>query len=457
MVSSMERLPLHSAARSIRPIALLLLLACGPALHAQISLASVVDLALKNSPKVKMAQADLDRSNAAFRQTKDAYLPNIAAGSGLGYTYGFPVGSPTLFSFTSQSLMFDVSQFSYLRATRAGIQASTFSLLDARQQVEEDAAASYIQLDNDLQQQKVIADEYGSAQKLGDIVQQRLDAGLDSKMDLTRAKLNGAQIHLKQLHLDGDIAGLREHLALLTGLPGDSIVTDPESIPGAPGATIFEATYMPPAVHAAYANAASKQAQAKGDRHQLYWPQIGFGAQYARFAGFNNYQDYYGSPTGTGGAKPFQFNNAQIGLQLVWPLFDHVRRDKADASAADAAHAQHEADMVRDLALEGQLKLRHAIDELTARQDVAVLDRELAEEQSEAVTIQLTAGTGNPGAPPITPKDEQNARIASGQKSLELLDADFQLRQAQLDLLRATGGIEAWIRSTMPAATPTIH
>jgi len=431
-----------------------MLLACGPALHAQVSLSTVVDLALKNSPKVKMAQADLERATATMRQTKDAYIPNLVAGSGLGYTYGFPVGSPTLFSFTSQGLLFDISQFSYLRATRAGIQASLFSLNDLRQQVEEDAALNYIQLDNDLQQQKVMTDEYGSAQKLGDIVQQRLDAGLDSKMDLTRAKLSGAQVHLKQLHLEGEIAGLRGHLALLTGLPADSIVTDTNSIPGAPAAAAFDAAYAPPAIQAAYANAASKQQQAKGDHHQLYWPQIAFAAQYSRFASFNNYQDYYGNQASVGGEKPFQFNNALVGMQMTWPLFDRVRKAKADISTADAAHATHEADMDRDLAAEGQQKLRRAIDELSARQDVATLDRELAQEQMDAITVQLTAGSGNPNAPAITPKDEQNARIAAGQKSLDLLDADYQLRQAQLDLLRATGGIEAWIRSSNPAARP---
>jgi outer membrane protein TolC len=444
---------LKFVARSIRPVtlALFLLLACAPALHAQLSLSTVVDLALKNSPKVKMAQSDLDRATASMRQTKDAFIPNLVAGSGLGYTYGFPIGSPTLFSFSSQGLIFDISQFSYMKSGRAGIQASLFSLNDVRQQVEEDAALSYIQLDHALQQQAVMNEEYGSAQKLGDIVQQRLDAGLDNRMDLTRAKLNGAQVHLKQLHLAGDIATLRTHLALLTGLPADTIVTETASIPGAPATNALDTAYMPPAIQAAYANARAKGQQAKGDRHQLYWPQIAFVAQYARFASFNNYQDYYGSPAGVGGEKPFQFNNAAIGMQMAWPLFDRVRKAKADVSSADAARAEHEADMNRDLAAEGQQKLRHAIDELSAQQDVATLDRELAQEQMDAITVQLTHGSGTPGTPAVTPKDEQNARIAASQKSLDLLDADFQLRQAQLNLLRATGGLETWIRSATAA------
>jgi outer membrane protein TolC len=434
--------------------ALLLLLAVAP-LHAQISLSTVVDLALKNSPKVRMAQDDLDKATAMLRQTKDAYIPTLAAGSGLGYSYGFPLGQPTLFTFTSQGLIFDLSQFNYIHAGKEGIEASLDSLIDVRQQIEVDASLHYIQLDNDLRAQSVMNEEYGSAQKLGEIEQQRLDAGLDSQMELTRAKLSGAQVHLKQLHLENEIDGLREHLALLTGLPAESIVTDTASIPTAePSASAFSAAYMPPAVEAAYANARSKREQARGDRRQLYFPQIAFAAQYARFASFNNYQDYYGSPTGTGGATPFQFNSAAIGMQMTWPLFDRVRKAKADVSEAEAGRTEHEADLARNLAMEGQQKLRRTIDELSAQQDVAALDRDLAQEQLDAITVQLTSGSGNPSATPTTPVTELNARIAAGQKSLDLLDANYQFRQAQLNLLRATGGLEAWIRSAPSASRP---
>lgn len=438
------------AAYSTR-ITLLLLLAAAP-LRAQISLATVVDLALKNSPRVKMAAAELDKASASLRQSKDAYIPNLAGGSGLGYSYGFPLGNPTLFNFTSQGLIFDISQFNYINATHAGVEASLDSLVDVRQQIEVDAALSYIQLDINLKQRSVMTAEYGSAQKLGDIVQQRLDAGLDSRMDLTRAKLSGAQVHLKQLHLDNDIAALRTHLGLLTGLPADSIVTDTASIPTAePPAADFSAAYLSPGIAAAYANARSKRQQAIGDRRQLYFPQVSFVAQYARFASFNNYQSYYASAVASGADL---FNNAAIGMQMTWPLFDRVRKARADVSAAEADRAEHEADMNRDLAIEGRHKLSHAIEELTAQQDIATFDRDLAQEQMDAVNVQLTNGTGNPNAPAITPKDELNANIAAGQKSLDLLDADFQLRQAQLNLLRATGGIEAWIRSIPPATKP---
>ncbi|HEX7159427.1 MAG TPA: TolC family protein, partial [Edaphobacter sp.] len=77
--------------------------------HAQISFTTAVDLALKNSPRVKLAQADVDKARAVLDQTKQVYIPTLAVGSGLGYSYGFPLGQPSVFNVTSQSLLFNYS------------------------------------------------------------------------------------------------------------------------------------------------------------------------------------------------------------------------------------------------------------------------------------------------------------------------------------------------------------
>ena len=436
-----------------RTLAALLLLASACCVSAQVSLTTVVDLALKSSPKVRMAQADLDRANASWRQNRDAYIPSLYAGSGLGYTYGFPVGQPTLFNFTSQSLIFDASQFSYLRANRAAIQSATLALQQTRQLAEEDAAISYIQLDAALSRRAAMHDASTAAQRLVAIEQQRVDAGLDASVELTRAKLTAAQVNLKQIHLETEIATEREHLALLTGLPAESLTTDSASIPPAPDASVYTDNAVPLGVQAAYANATAKHQQAVGDRRQSWMPQVMFAAQYARFASFNNYQDYYGNPASVGGEKPFQFDNAALGMQLSWPLFDRARKAKSDMSAADAAHALREADSIRNAAAENSIKLHRGIEEMAASQQVAELERDLAQQQLDAVTIQAANGSGNPAVPPPTPRDEQNARIAAAQRRLDLADATLALRQTQLDLLVATSNIEAWIRSAShPAA-----
>ena len=74
---------------------------------AQMSLTSAVDLALRNSPKVQAAQADVDKARAALAQTHDVYIPSITAEGGYGQGIGPPSGLPTVFSLSSQSLLFN--------------------------------------------------------------------------------------------------------------------------------------------------------------------------------------------------------------------------------------------------------------------------------------------------------------------------------------------------------------
>ena len=133
---------------------------------AQVSLYTVVDLALRNSTSVRMAQADVMRAAAGLTETKDAYIPNLVLGSSLGYSYGFPLGEPSVFNVTSRSLLFTFSQPDYVRSARAAVQSAEFSLRDSRQQVVLDASLDYLQLDKaqqtlaDLDQCETVAERH---------------------------------------------------------------------------------------------------------------------------------------------------------------------------------------------------------------------------------------------------------------------------------------------------------
>ena len=95
-------------------------LAALPALlPAQVSLATLVDLAQRNSSAVKLAQADVNKAQAALDQTQDAYIPNFVIGSQVGYSHGFPTGQPSVCSASMQSLVLSFSQRQYAKAARA--------------------------------------------------------------------------------------------------------------------------------------------------------------------------------------------------------------------------------------------------------------------------------------------------------------------------------------------------
>jgi outer membrane protein TolC len=439
------------------PRTLGLLIACStfaciatPAI-AQISFTTAVDLALKSSPKVLMAQADVDKARASLQQLRDAYVPSVVGGSGLGPpSYGFPLGNPSIFTITAQSLVFSFSQRDYIRSARAALDAANLSLADVRQGVAEDTALTYIALDRDTQRQTALGDEAASAARLVTIVQDRLDAGQDTAMNLTTARLTEAQIRLAKLHADDEIASDQAHLAKLISLPAQGLSISPSSVPSfaAAGPDLPDTPQAAsPAVQSAYAMARSKREVAFGDARYLLRPQISFGGQYERFAEFNNYQDYY---------LHFQQNNAGVGVQITVPLFDVARRAKARESSADAAHSEHEADIARDQFFESRMRIRHSIAELSVRAEVAALDQQLAQQQLEVLAVQLKAGTGNSAGAQMSPKEEQTSRIAEREKFLSVLDAGFQMRQAQINLLRQTGELYTWIRSAAQSESLTV-
>jgi outer membrane protein TolC len=413
---------------------------------AQISLTTAVDLALRNSPRVRMAMADVDKARAVLAQAHDVYIPTIVGGSGLGYSYGVPVTPPSVFNFTAQSLAFNTSQRDYVRSARAGLDAANLSLMDIRQQVAADTTVTFLALDNDLQRLAVMSTQRDYAARLTQIVEDRLTLGQDTQVELTRSRRNSAQFRLQALQLDEDIDMRREHLARLTALPAASLITVHSSIPALPAVIASPPGYQSPGVKAAYATAQAKQEQAFGDNRKLWRPEMYFVAQYNRLSTFNNIQQFYVS---------YNPNNIELGIQLNFPMVNTVLRAKGHESTADAVHSRAEADLFRDQAAEGRVKLDHATQELQARVELANLDRQLAQDQLSALQVQLRLGVGDSNQQ-MTPKDEQNALIQERQRFMDLLDADFQLQETQINLMQRTGQLEDWLKAaaqSQPTAT----
>lgn len=411
---------------------------------AQVSLYTVVDLALRNSTPVRMAAADVMRATASLTETKDAYIPNLVLGSTLGYSYGFPLGEPSVFNVTSSSLLFTFSQPDYVRSAKAALQAAQFNLKDSREQVILDASLDYIQLDKGQQMLAALDQEEQCANKLVSIEEDRVLAGVENRMELTRAKLIAARISLKRIHLRNDTDLLKQQLAHLTGLPAASFVTNSQSIPSAPRSLAgIEVDQMAtkvnaPSVQAAQQTARSKMYLAFGDSRQIFRPQLAVAGDYSLFAKFNNYDQYF---------RAFQYNNFGIGIQIKVPLFDAAIKARERTSAADAARAFAQADQARDIADEQISQLQRSMNELTAQQRIAQLQAELSQEQLDAIATQLNSGSGSPNGPQLSPKDEQQARIQERQRYEDVLDANYSLLRAELSLLRSTGSIEEWAKS----------
>ncbi len=418
------------------------------AAHGQISFYTAVDLALRNSTQVRMSAADVQHAEAAVMESVDAYKPSFSVGSSLGYSYGFPVGQPSVYAVNAQSLAYSFSQPDYIRSARAALLAAQLQLKDTRQQVILDASLDYVELTTVNQQIAALDQETEFVRRLVEIETERVDAGLDTKVELTQARLTDAQIALRRLHLLDQAELVQARLAHLTGLNPADIVSEPQSIPGAPDLAqqagieglARDNNY---GVKAAYASAKSKRYTAFGDARQNNRPVLAFGLEYNRYAKFNNYDLYY---------LRFQHNNFNVGVQITIPLFDATRNARAKGSGAAAASATAQADQMRNQAAEQTLRLEKSVLELSAQEKVAELQNELAQDQLDTFTTQLQSGSGGAGAP--LPKDQQAARIAERNRYVDILETRYQLMQARLSLLRSAGGIEEWAKAAPVAPRP---
>jgi outer membrane protein TolC len=431
-------------ARSTRllPLIALAIFFVSPKLvFAQVSLATVVDLAQRNSATVRLAAADVQKTQFSLDQTEYAYLPSLTIGSQVGYSYGFPTGQPSVASATMQSLVYSAAQRQYTKAARAGLQSANLALKDAREQVALDVSSAYIEMDTVNTELAAAHQQEDFAANLVGIETKRTDAGVDSSLDLLQTRLTAAQLRLKRLHLEARAATLAKQISVLTGMPIGAITPDHASIPEIPAITAETSARSTAGIDSASALAQSKQLKAHGDQLAITHLQIGFGAVYNYDSDeLNNYAFYY---------RNFTPNNVSFGLQIQFPLFDLARHSVAKQSAADALRAKVEAEQAR-----GQNDIQIAsltgnIAELDGQAEVASLKQQIAAEQLKAVITQLELGNGasaSPNAQPQpNPKSEQLARIDERQKYLDALDASFDLAKARLSLLRALGHMEDWL------------
>jgi outer membrane protein TolC len=421
-----------------------LVLAAATCAPAQVSLRTVVELAQQNSSAVRLAGADVAKARASLSETRDAFVPSLAFGTGLPAfpEVGFTGNLPTIWDAQVQSMVFSMPQIRYMQAARQGLQAALLNAKEAREQVALDASVAYVELDTVGTELDATRQQESYAGRLVEIEQQRAEAGVDPLSELLQDKLIAAQLKLKRLHLETRAATLAKQLATLTGLPVGSITPDHASIPEIPAVTADETPHSTPGLEAAEVVAQSKSRAAKGDQERVWFPQLAFGAIYTRNTTLlNSINQYY--------SRFLPTNNFSSGFNIQLPLFDAGVHAKARESAADALRSKVEAEQAQQQNNLQIAELTSSLRELDAEAEVASLKQQIAGEQLKSVMTELELGNGagsSPGAPPqANPTAEQKARIDERQKYVDALDAGLDLSKARLNLLRALGHMQDWL------------
>ena len=401
----------------------------------------VVELALRNSPTAAAASADEQRAFALYREQRDQYIPQLVVGSGLGQSWGYPLSlegsAPSIFNISAQSAVINPALRQFLHATRTDWNASNAQAKDQRNQVVQDTVLNYAELSKWQGVLGQLQQEQAEAQRSEEIENERVKAGVDSPILLNRARLSAARIGYRLAQAEGAIDLLRNRLAQLTGLPSASIDAEPDSIPATGDAPDNDATTQAvqtsPAVQAANLRAQAEEFRAQAERKSL-WPTLDFAAQYALLdTTLNNYQQFFQPGS-------FQRHNATIGVAIRFPFLSSVQHARADAAEAEAIRRKREAQDTRDKAAQQILQLRHSVEQLSAAQQVANLEYQVAQGNLDSAQIRYNAGTGNLA-------DLQDAHDQLNQRLDALQDANFELEKAQIMLLGSEGKLQDWVAS----------
>ena len=402
-----------------------------------ITLRKAVELALTRSAPA--AHADEDKAFAGFREARAAYLPRVIFGSGIGGSYGFPLSlenaAPSLFNVTSQQVLYSPAQKAFVKAARSDWQAAQQQGKDQRDALIQDTVLTYVELNKWNQDIELLNTELANNLKVETVEQERVKAGVDRPIEQNRAKLASARVRMRMAEAKGSADVMRTHLAQLTGLSAEELGTEPDSIPGLPEFKQDEdlaakAAQVSPGVKAADQEALAKRFAAEGESKALL-PSVDIAGQYALLSNFNNYKIYLNN---------FQNHNATGGLVFRLPFLDFTQRARAAQAKADAIRSGRDAEQAKQKVSLETLRLQRAVQELTAATDVAQLEYEMAQSELEAVEVRLKAETG-------TLREEQDARGKVEQSYDSLIDANFALDKARVQLLRATGELEQWARS----------
>jgi outer membrane protein TolC len=395
-----------------------------------------IELAVANSSVMAQAHADQVSARHSYLEARNTFLPQMVFGSGLAGSWGFPLSiegsAPSIFNVNSQQFLLNFAQRDFIRAARREWTATSLLAQDKRAEVILETTVTYMQLDylharlNVLRQQEL---EAGEAVQ---ITSERVSEGVDSSVELTKAKLVAARTRLQSAQAQGSAEFLRERLTQLTGLPARSIETVTESIPKLPEVRQEEdlrskALQTSTAIRIAEERTASKELRARGEHKQRY-PAIDLVGQYGLFSKFNNYDEFY---------QRFQRHNATVGVAIRVPFLNPSQSARANSADAEALAARKEATAVRHQVAANTLKLQRAVEQVAAARDVAQLEFQLAQANLEIVDARVQAGQA-------TLRDQHNARVEMNARYGAFLDTNFELDKARVQLLQATGELEKW-------------
>ncbi len=403
-----------------------------------LTLKRAIELADMHSREITLARLRVQTAERFIQQQRAPFYPEAVMGSGLAYSSGFPLSiegsAPSIVDVGIIASIFNPRQRNLVREAQQLARATEVEVEKVRGDVFARTSAAYLELNRLRRSLKLLRQERESAQKILEIMTERRLAGLETPVELTRARLTLARIEYRITELEGlaqaaeselrDLAGIRRgaRIELLDdALPATAT---PDSSALAEEELIRLALEQNPGLRQAQFQTKAKQFHLKSEQGG-HLPTVDFVTRYSVFARFNNFEDFY---------RRFQRQNVTAGISVQFPVlsFRTFRRVAGAKSELSEAELELEAERVK---VEMEVRrLARKVKELDAAREVARLELQLATEQVQVTQARFEEGRVGLG-------ELEKARLEENDRWIAFLASDVQSQRAQLELAKITGQI----------------
>jgi outer membrane protein len=412
-------------------------------LHAEVhtmTLRQAVDRALEQNPDLALARLDEQKAAQAVRLAKAPFSPAVFAGSGIAYANGFPVSiegsAPSIVQARVQQDLFNRQQSYTVAAARENARGAGIGASAKREEVALRTASLFLDAQRSGRLAELARKQVESLQNIEQTTAARVQEGRELPLQSKRAALNVARARERVQQLAGDQDSTERSLAVVLGFGADDQVRPtldepPElTLPASEDAAIQSALDSSKELRRLESALIAKGLDVRAEKAARL-PTVDLVAQWALFAKYNHYADYF---------KAYQSNNGEIGVSITIPVLPGPRVSASVAQAeVEATRLRIEMNAARNrISLETRQAYQTQHKAETAR-DVARLDLEVARDEVSVLLAQTNEGRA-------ALQQLEQARFNEDEKWIAFYDAQCAAEKAAWDLLHQTGSVMAALR-----------
>lgn len=413
---------------------------CASAEIHNLSARQTLELALKQSPEVLMARLEAQKAAAAVRIARDPFTPKLFAGSGLAYTTGFPMSiegsAPSVLQARAIQSLFNRPLGYQVAAARENARGVAIDADLRREEVAGRVLTLHLASTRAGRILELARQQIPSLESIAAAVQARVSEGRELPVEARSAELKVAQARQRVRALEAERDQLESLLAVTLGFPPEDRVHPVETepvlwvTPPTEAAAVEEALANSKLLRRLESALQATQLEARG-AHAARYPQVDLVAQYALMARFNNYEEFF---------RRFQRNNWQLGMSFQIPIFPGgavaARRTQAEV---ELERLRTEVNGTRNRIAVNTRKSWQDLQVAESAREIARLDLDVARERLSVALAQFEEGR-------VPLRQVEELRALESDKWVAFYEAQHQVSQARLELLKSTGALLALLR-----------